>query len=162
MEFTAADIFQHSPFGDILKSVKSLSLSGEPWPGYGQEGLDADDEKIQHPPTTHFIATVDSLNDMLNFDSEDIDGMDDDVGEEQEPPPIGRRTATSSYDIYMVDTSKGSNGDEATEDNPLGRQAKHGLRRCRSKPHHSNTGTGDENNMDGAEDEYNPDQTAFE
>ena len=32
MEFTAADIFQHSPFGDILKSLKSLSLSGEPWP----------------------------------------------------------------------------------------------------------------------------------
>ena len=26
MEFTAADIFQHSPFGDILKSLKSLSL----------------------------------------------------------------------------------------------------------------------------------------
>ena len=27
MEFTAADIFQHSPFGDILNSLKSLSLS---------------------------------------------------------------------------------------------------------------------------------------
>ena len=26
MEFTAADIFQHSPFGDILKSLKYLSL----------------------------------------------------------------------------------------------------------------------------------------
>ena len=36
MEFTAADIFQHSPFGDILNSLKSLSLSGEPsWPDYG-------------------------------------------------------------------------------------------------------------------------------
>ena len=35
MEFTAADIFQHSPFGDIWKSLKSLSLSGEPWPDYG-------------------------------------------------------------------------------------------------------------------------------
>ena len=30
MEFTAADIFQHSPFGDILSSLKYLSLSGEP------------------------------------------------------------------------------------------------------------------------------------
>ena len=38
MEFTAADIFQHSPFGDILNSLKSLSLSGEPWPDYGQQG----------------------------------------------------------------------------------------------------------------------------
>lgn len=32
MEFTAADVFQYSPFGDILNSLKSLSLSGEPWP----------------------------------------------------------------------------------------------------------------------------------
>ena len=32
MEFTTADIFQHLPFGDILKTLKSLSLSGEPWP----------------------------------------------------------------------------------------------------------------------------------
>ena len=30
MEFTAADIFQQLPFGDILKSLKSVSLSGEP------------------------------------------------------------------------------------------------------------------------------------
>ena len=30
MEFTAADIFQHSPFDDILNSLKYLSLSGEP------------------------------------------------------------------------------------------------------------------------------------
>ena len=28
MEFTATDIFQHSPFGDMLNSLKSLSLSG--------------------------------------------------------------------------------------------------------------------------------------
>ena len=89
MEFTTADIFQHSPFGDILNSRKSLSLSGESWPDYGQEGWDADDEEIQSPPTTHFVATVESLNDMLDFDSEDIDGMDDDVGDEHEPTPIG-------------------------------------------------------------------------
>ena len=30
-----------------------------------------------HPPTTHFIATVDDLTDVLDFDSEDIDGMDE-------------------------------------------------------------------------------------
>ena len=28
MEFTSADIFQHSPFGDVLNSLRSLSLSG--------------------------------------------------------------------------------------------------------------------------------------
>ena len=38
MEFTAADIFQYSPFGDILNSLKHLSLSGESWPDYGQDG----------------------------------------------------------------------------------------------------------------------------
>ena len=51
MEFTAADTFQHSPFGVILNSLKSLSLSGEPWPDYGQQGWDTDDEEIQSPPT---------------------------------------------------------------------------------------------------------------
>ena len=35
MEFTASDIFQHSPFGDILSSLRYLSLSGEPWPDCG-------------------------------------------------------------------------------------------------------------------------------
>ena len=34
MEFTSADIFQHSPFGDVLNSLRSLSLPGEPWPNY--------------------------------------------------------------------------------------------------------------------------------
>ena len=44
MEFAATDIFQHSPFGNILNSLKSLSLSGDPWPNYSQHGWDADDE----------------------------------------------------------------------------------------------------------------------
>ena len=34
---------------------------------------------------------------MLDFDSEDIDGMDDDAGDNQEPTPIGHQTATSSH-----------------------------------------------------------------
>ena len=56
--------------------------------------------------------------------------------------------------IYMVDTPKENNGDEAMEDNPLGKKSKHGHHRHHSKPHHSNTGTGEE--------EYNPDQATFE
>ena len=43
---------------------------------------------------------------MLDFSSEDIDGMDDDASEEQESPPTGRWTPTSSYDVYMVDAPK--------------------------------------------------------
>ena len=46
MEFTAADIFQHSPLNDILNSLRSLSLSGEPWLDYGQQDWDVDDEEI--------------------------------------------------------------------------------------------------------------------
>ena len=62
----------------------------------------------------------------------------------------------------MVDTPKQNNGDEATEDNPSGRKSKHGRHRRCSKPRDSNTGTGEENNLDGAEEEYNPDQPTFE
>src|SRR3954465_5424343 len=124
MEFTAADIFQHSPFGDILNSLRSLSLSGEPWPDYGQQDWNADEEEIPRPPTTHFVATVDDLTNMLDFDSEDIAGMDDDVGDEHEPAPIGHWKATSSYDIYMVDTPKEGNGDRTTGDDPSKKQPK--------------------------------------
>ena len=34
MEFTSTNIFQHSPLGDVLNSLKSLSLSGDSWPNY--------------------------------------------------------------------------------------------------------------------------------
>ena len=53
MEFTSADIFQHSPLGDVLDSLRSLSLSGGSWPNYVRQDWDADDEKIRRPPTTH-------------------------------------------------------------------------------------------------------------
>ena len=82
MEFTAADIFQHSPLGDVLNSLRSLSLSGDPWPNYVLLEWEADDEELRSPPTTHLIATVDDLTNVLDFNSEDIDSMDDDAGEE--------------------------------------------------------------------------------
>ena len=43
---------------------------------------------------------------MLDFDSADIDGMDDDAGGGEEPPPTGCWKSNSSYDVYMVDTPK--------------------------------------------------------
>ena len=100
-------------------------MSGDPWPNYVRLEWEADNEEIHSPPTTHLIATIDDLTDMLDFGFEDIDGMDADGGEEQEPPPTGHWTATSSYDIYMVDTPKESDGNKATEDNPLKKQSKH-------------------------------------
>ena len=43
MEFSSADIFQHSPLGDVLNSLRSLSLSGDPWPNYVRLEWEADD-----------------------------------------------------------------------------------------------------------------------
>ena len=60
---------------------------------------------------------------MLDYDSKDIDGMDDDarVEEAQNPMFTGRWTATSSYNVYMVETPKENNNDDkedAVEDKP--------------------------------------------
>ena len=96
---------------------------------------------------------------MLDYGSEDIDGMNDDAGEEeaQNPSFIGCWTATSSYDVYMVDAPKENSGDDKEdpiEDKPLEIQSKRRRQQrpsksCRGKD--SNTGTGDDNTPDGAE-----------
>ena len=119
MELTFADIFQHSPLGDMLNSLRSLSLSEDSWPNYVRPVWDTEDKENRNPPTTHFIATVDDLTDMLDSDPNNIDGMDVDVVDDREPPPTGRWTATSSYDVYMVDTPKEDKGDK--KDNPEGK-----------------------------------------
>ena len=108
VEFSSADIFQHSPLGDVLNSLKNLSLAGDSQPNYVRFETEADDGKFCFPPATHFIATVDDLTDVLDYGSEDIDGMDDDADQEQgqNPPFAGCWTPTSSYDVYMVDTPK--------------------------------------------------------
>ena len=93
---------------------------------------------------------------MLDFDFEDIDDMDDDARNIQEPPLTGRWTATPSNNIYMVDTPEETNGNVAVEDNPLGGKTKYGRLRRHSKPRHINTGPGDD--PDSTEEEYSPDQ----
>ena len=95
------------------------------------------DEQIRSPPTTHLIATIDDLTDMLDFGSEDFDGMDDEARDEPEPPPTGRWTATSSHDVYMVDTPNEANGDEKAEDDPSKKQPKRRRQRRRPKSRHS-------------------------
>ena len=102
---------------------------------------------------------------MLDFDSEDIDSMDDDAGDEEEPLPTGHWTATSSYDIYMVDTPKEGNGDETAEDDPSKKQPKRRHQRRRSKSRRSkdnNTGTGEGNTPEGAKDNEDPVDAATE
>ncbi len=108
----------------------------------------------------HFIATVDDLTDMLDFNSEDIDGMDDDAGDEQEPAPTGHWKATSSYDIYMVDTPKYGDGDGIAGDDTSKKQPKRRREWRRSKSRQSkngDSGTGDNTTPDNAE-EHPPQQ----
>ena len=74
---------------------------------------------------------------MLDFDSEDIEGMDADEGDDQEPAPIGHWKATPSHEVYMVDTPKRSNDEDqkgATRDRSLERRSKR-RRKRRAKPH---------------------------
>ena len=74
---------------------------------------------------------------MLDYASEDIDGMDDDAGEEQSqnPPFIERWMATSTYDMYMVDIPKEDDGDGGKvpiKDKPSEAPPKRRLQRRRS------------------------------
>ena len=69
----------------MLNSLKSLSLSGDSWPNYVRLEWEAGDEGICCPPTTHFIATIEDLTDVRDFDSEYIDGMDEMQEKLQDP-----------------------------------------------------------------------------
>ena len=102
----------------MLNSLKNLSLEKGSQSNYVRFELEADDEELCFPPATHFIATVDDLTNVLDYGSEDIDGMDDDADKEQgqDPAFTGRWTATSSYDVYMVDTPKGSGDNKEQPD----------------------------------------------
>src|SRR3954464_7756783 len=49
---------------------------------------------------------------MLEFGSEDFDGMDDEDGDEREPAPIGHWTSTPLNDVFMVDTPEKTHNEE--------------------------------------------------
>ena len=69
--------------------------------------------------------------------------MDDDAGEQQEPPPTGRRKATPSHNVCMVDTPKGSDNEEkwdVAKDNSPNKQTKR-RRKCRPKTGIDKNGT---------------------
>jgi hypothetical protein len=101
------------------------------------DGMSSDLEQVGHganrrefcvPPTTHLVATVEDLTDMLDYASEDY--MDEDI----DVPPLmapslatsstGKWTATSTYDVYMVDTpikdgdATKKDGDDPAEEPP--------------------------------------------
>ena len=106
---------------------------------------------------------------MLDYGFEDITGMDDDADNEQgqDPPFTGRWTATSSYDVYMVDTPKGSGDDKEEPDRnkPSETQSKRRRPKRRSKPRRSkdsNTGTGENSTPGDAKNNEDPVRAASE
>ena len=78
---------QTSPLSEALDLMRSLVITEEQCPSYAQPGLGAESGEFYVPPTTHFLATVEDLTDMLDFSYENINGKDDDAGEEQDENP---------------------------------------------------------------------------
>ena len=150
--------------------MRSFDITEVSLPNYAQPELGAESGEFYAPPTTHLIATVEDLTDMLDYASEDIDGMDDDAGAEpgQNTPNIGRWIATSTYDVYMVDTPEKKDDDgtkDPDEDKPVGEPLtrRHQRRRSRSRQaRESNTSTGDNDTLDNAKDSDHPVEPAFE
>ena len=117
-----------------LDLMQSLTVTEALPPNYTQLGLGAESGEFYAPPT-HLIATVEDLTDMLDYASEDIDGMNDDANAEpsQVPPVTGRWTTTSTYDVYMVDTPDKRNDEDnpsPDEDKPVDKPLK---RRCQGR-----------------------------
>ena len=101
---------------------------------------------------------------MLDYASEDIDGMDDDAGAEQgqNPPITGHWTATSTYDVYMVDTPEKKDDDgtqDLIKDKPVDAPPKRRHQQRLSKPcrqKDSNIDTEENNTPENAEDPEAP------
>ena len=72
--------------------------------------------------------------DMLDFDFEDIDGMDDDAGDKEEPLLTGHCTPTSSHDVYMVDTPKANNNEERKDAATCGSLEQQSKRQRKHRP----------------------------
>ena len=90
----------------MLDRIQRMSFSDNKTSVYDQIRLKADDRAI--PPTTHLVATVHELTNVLDYS--EATNMDEDAdGPTENTSPLvntGRWTATSTYDVYMVDTPK--------------------------------------------------------
>jgi hypothetical protein len=62
------DIKDLSQINEILDRIQDLAISSSV---YDKIGLKADVREIYVPPTTHLVATVDDLTDVLDYSSEE-------------------------------------------------------------------------------------------
>ena len=101
-----------SLLNEVLDRIQGLGISDGQSSVYDQIGLKADDREIYVTPTTHLVAMVEDLTDVLDYASDeanDIDEYVDDASGVASPmaiPHTGNWAATSTYDVYMVDTPK--------------------------------------------------------
>jgi hypothetical protein len=115
---------------EMLNRIQKINIADGPSSDQEQVGREADCREFCVPPTAHLVATVEDLTDMLDYAFDEADYMDEDL----DIPPItapslatfntGKWTATSSYDVYMVDTpvkdgdTTKKDGDGPTEEPP--------------------------------------------
>ena len=149
-----------SLLNEMLDRIQNLGISDGQSSVYDQIGLKADDREIYVPPTTHLVATVEDLTDVLNYASEEATDMDEDVdGASGVASPMaishtGNWAATSTYDVYMVDTPK-EDGEE--EKDPPKR------RRTRKRSKGTGRGKGSQNNnTDATDNGATPDDAEYQ
>ena len=133
-------------------------------PNYAQFKLGAGNREFRFPPTTHLVATVEDLTNLLDYTFEDFEGMDleAEADLDQNWPVTGRWTTTSSYDVYVVDTPKEKEGDsenDPVKDKPVEEPPKRWCPKHRTKSRKgkdSNTVTNDSDSTEQAEDPADP------
>jgi hypothetical protein len=111
-------------------------------------GYEAEWREFCVPPTTHFVAMIDDLTDTLDFDSDEIDDMDEEADDSLfatspvAPTRTGKWATTSTYDVYMVDTPQGD-GDQPKKDNS---RRKSSRKKSKRRGREANTDDGAEAN----------------
>ena len=101
---------------EMLDRIHSLAISDGRTSVYDQICEKSGVAGIFNPASTHLVATIEDLTDVLDYASEEAADMDEDVGamSETTSPTAATHTgtwaATSTYDVYMVDTPKDGGG----------------------------------------------------
>ena len=82
----------------MLDRIKAMNIMNDPSSTNARLGFEASHEEFYAPPTSHLVATVEDLTDMLDYASEEANDMDED-GEaiaHTATPTTGQWTATST------------------------------------------------------------------
>ena len=80
---------------ETLAWIQTLEITDDSTSTYHQIGLEASHREFCFPPTTHLVATIDDLIDVLDFSSDDAEDLYADV-DTADPLVTGRWTATST------------------------------------------------------------------